>query len=68
MQFQFDPDKAKSNLKKHKVSFADVEGVFYDPLAIHQEDPYLNKKIDGSLLEWELPIRFLSLFIHFVMT
>ena len=38
MKFQFDPAKAKSNLKKHKVSFADAEGVFYDPLAIHQED------------------------------
>lgn len=39
MKFQFDPAKAKSNLKKHKVSFADVEGVFYDPLALHREDP-----------------------------
>ena len=40
MKFQFDPAKAKHNLKKHKVSFADAEGVFYDPLAIHNEDPY----------------------------
>lgn len=40
MKFQFDPAKAKSNFKKHKVSFADAEGVFYDPLAIHREDPY----------------------------
>jgi uncharacterized protein len=39
MRFQFDPAKAKRNLKKHKVSFADAEGVFYDPLAIHNEDP-----------------------------
>jgi hypothetical protein len=39
MKFQFDPAKAKSNLKKHKVSFADAEAVFYDPLAIHQEEP-----------------------------
>jgi uncharacterized DUF497 family protein len=38
MRFQFDQEKAKSNLKKHKVSFADAEGVFYDPLAIHDED------------------------------
>ena len=29
-----------SNLKKHKVSFADAEGVFYDPIAIHSEDAY----------------------------
>lgn len=39
MRFDFDPAKAASNLKKHGVSFADAEGVFYDPLAIHQLDP-----------------------------
>lgn len=39
MRFQYDPAKAASNLKKHGVSFADAEGVFYDPLAIHQLDP-----------------------------
>lgn len=39
MRFQYDPVKAASNLKKHGVSFADAEGVFYDPLAIHQVDP-----------------------------
>jgi uncharacterized DUF497 family protein len=40
MKFQFDPAKAELNLIKHNVSFADAEGVFYDPLAIHQEDPF----------------------------
>jgi uncharacterized DUF497 family protein len=39
VRFQYDPSKAASNLKKHGVSFADAEGVFYDPLAIHQLDP-----------------------------
>ncbi len=39
MRFQYDPTKAASNLKKHRVSFADAEGVFFDPLAIHQVDP-----------------------------
>ncbi len=38
MRFQFDPRKAASNLKKHEVSFADAEGVFYDTFAIHQLD------------------------------
>lgn len=38
MRFQFDPAKAKSNLKKHRVSFADAEGIFFDPLALHQKD------------------------------
>jgi uncharacterized DUF497 family protein len=39
MQFQYDPAKAAENLKNHKVSFADAEGVLEDPLAITVEDP-----------------------------
>ena len=39
MHFQYDPRKAAANSKKHGVSFADAEGVFFDPLAIHQTDP-----------------------------
>ena len=41
MKFQYDPVKARSNLKKHRVSFADAEGVFYDELAVHIEDPHV---------------------------
>jgi hypothetical protein len=39
MRFQYDPDKATANLRKHGVSFADAEGVFEDPLAVTIEDP-----------------------------
>ena len=39
MRFQFDSAKAAINTKKHGVSFADAEGVFYDAMAIHQRDP-----------------------------
>lgn len=39
MRFQYDPTKAAANLRKHKVSFADAEGVFEDPLALTVEDP-----------------------------
>lgn len=39
MRFQYDPAKAATNLKKHKVSFADAEGVLQDPLALTLEDP-----------------------------
>ena len=39
MRFRYDSAKAASNLKKHRVSFADAEGVFYDPLGSHQLDP-----------------------------
>ena len=39
MRFRFDPLKAVANFKKHKVSFADAEGVFRDSLAVTIEDP-----------------------------
>jgi uncharacterized DUF497 family protein len=39
MDFEFDPAKAAGNLRKHGVSFADAEGVFMDPLAMHRIDP-----------------------------
>lgn len=38
MRFRFDPAKAAGNLRKHGVSFADAEGVFHDPLALHRPD------------------------------
>jgi hypothetical protein len=39
MEVEFDPDKAKSNLKKHKVCFAHAEQVLRDPMALTIEDP-----------------------------
>ena len=33
MQFEWDPDKAASNLEKHRISFEEAESVFADPLA-----------------------------------
>jgi uncharacterized protein len=38
MKFQFDPEKAKSNIKKHGISFAEVEPVFFDAFALTIED------------------------------
>ena len=39
MGLKYDPAKAASNFKKHGVSFADAEEVFYDPLTLHRPDP-----------------------------
>ncbi len=39
MQFEWDPKKAKSNLKKHGVSFDEAVTVFYDPLSATFDDP-----------------------------
>lgn len=34
MRFEWDPSKAASNLRKHKVSFEAAQSVFYDDLAV----------------------------------
>ncbi|HTE40160.1 MAG TPA: BrnT family toxin [Steroidobacteraceae bacterium] len=39
MDFEYDPNKAVGNFRKHGVSFADAEGVFLDPLSRHRLDP-----------------------------
>lgn len=39
MQFEWDPEKAKRNVKKHGVSFEEAVTVFYDPLSATFEDP-----------------------------
>lgn len=39
MIFEWDPDKAKSNLSKHKVSFKEASEVFGDPLSDTFNDP-----------------------------
>ncbi len=40
MDVKWDPDKAKSNYKKHGVHFSDAELVLYDPCALTIEDEY----------------------------
>lgn len=38
MTYQWDPNKARLNLRKHGISFADAVGVFEDENAITIED------------------------------
>ncbi|MDX1453616.1 MAG: BrnT family toxin [Oleiphilaceae bacterium] len=38
IEFEWDQAKAKSNLKKHGVSFEEAQSVFYDDLAIQFYD------------------------------
>ncbi len=40
MDYQWDPDKARSNLRKHSISFADAVTIFLDDNAITIEDDY----------------------------
>ncbi len=37
--FEWDEEKAQSNLRKHRVSFDEAESVFYDPQSITIGDP-----------------------------
>ncbi|MDH4081108.1 MAG: BrnT family toxin [Nitrospira sp.] len=39
MQFEWDREKAKQNLRKHRVSFDEAVTVFYDPLSATFVDP-----------------------------
>jgi uncharacterized DUF497 family protein len=37
--FEWNPEKAESDLKKHGVSFEEAETVFFDPLSLTVPDP-----------------------------
>ena len=39
MSFEFDPSKAKTNLRKHGISFAHAEQALRDPMAFTIDDP-----------------------------
>jgi len=39
MRFEWDPEKAKRNIRKHNVSFEEAVTVFYDPLSATFQDP-----------------------------
>ena len=45
MNFEWDPRKAKSNLDKHGVSFAEASRVFLDP---HRIETYLGTEAHGE--------------------
>lgn len=53
MNITHDPVKNKVNLQKHGIDLTDVEGVFYDELAItledrdHDEERFVTLGIDG---------------------
>ena len=41
IRFEWDPHKARSNAKKHGVSFEEAESVFFDEQALLLDDPRL---------------------------
>ena len=39
VQFEWDPEKAEANLRKHGVAFTEAATVFFDPLSLTVPDP-----------------------------
>jgi len=60
IEFEWDPAKAITNLRKHQVSFDEAKTVFGDPLSLTIVDPthsfgeirylILGRSVDGRLL------------------
>ncbi|MBU6269670.1 MAG: BrnT family toxin [Betaproteobacteria bacterium] len=50
LRFEWDPKKAASNLRKHKVSFEDAQTVFYDERALLINDPDHSEEEDRFVL------------------
>ncbi len=44
IEFEWDPNKAKSNLQKHHVRFPEASTIFQDPLSITVYDPYHSRE------------------------
>ena len=44
MEFEWDENKAATNLRKHGVAFEDAVRVFFDPLSIREQD----RVVDGE--------------------
>jgi len=50
MIFEWDPDKNKSNMKKHGVDFEDAESVFQDEMALELFDDEHSKDEDRYII------------------
>jgi uncharacterized protein len=61
--FQWDPAKARANLRKHRIDFADAATVFEDPRALTQDDPHPREErlvTLGNRCSWTPPRRLLG--------
>lgn len=44
MDIVWDPEKARTNMKRHGIRFSDAEMVFFDPNALTREDLDVNSE------------------------
>jgi hypothetical protein len=49
VHFEWDPEKAEANLRKHGVSFDEAASVFLDPLALTFSDPAHSRSEDREI-------------------
>jgi len=50
LQFEWDPDKARSNVQKHGVTFDEASTAFRDPLSVTIPDPLHSEDEDRFVL------------------
>lgn len=50
IKFEWDPNKAKINLKKHGISFEEATTVFYDEQAVLFDDPDHSENEERSII------------------
>jgi uncharacterized DUF497 family protein len=55
LAFEWDEEKAKKNLKKHRVSFEEASTIFGDPLALTIPDPLHSEEEDRFITLGESP-------------
>lgn len=48
--FEWDPRKARANLRRHRVAFEEAMTVFYDPLSITTTDPLHSDEEDRCVI------------------
>ncbi len=66
--FEWDPVKAKSNLKKHSVSFEQASEVFLDPLQLSIPDDEHNEQEERWITLGNTKAQQLRLVVHTFIT
>jgi len=62
--FEWDPDKAATNLKKHGVSFEEATTAFFDALSITIDDPLHSEREQRSVLVGQCSSGHLLVVVH----
>ncbi|MBI4551191.1 MAG: BrnT family toxin [Candidatus Latescibacteria bacterium] len=62
--FEWDPQKAQTNLSTHRVSFEEAMTVFYDPLSIAIADPLHSDQEDRFVIIGESLNRRVLVVVH----